>query len=701
MENRIAILTFPQFYDGARLHVRVLVVPRLSGAWNGNPLDSVIDGFPNAGDTTPAFADADLQLEARIIRGLEKFPSSAPADAVRPLVEASGVRPNARALFEEMTSPAPGRFKVSAGTPDLAEEAATGVFIRKYLPVSYRESFLFTGPRAPGAVTDDSYHCAIKAKKDPNPAFVVTPDEVSWGQVYAYCLRHFRLAEELGLIRSVSFDVDEDLVAEGAFLYVDLQAGSAYAAQTAADFTFLKRYAARIPRLKAGEERSLFGAVLFPVVFDDAAPGLPPSPGNFETALAEAAQWDDGFASIVHAKQPVSQNLLEEKPDGFAPLTDIGIRLGWDDEQILIWQNRQMTIDTTVPKIAGKGQRLDAPSGVFGYRVDARKSGDDWRSLVRVQSKAPLALGDIPLGEGVFEGELGVEVHPMQLDGDQKGQFWLPSYLAQWNGKSLVLPDEDAARVFKTEEALGAAAALGRMYDPVGLDQIPLLYGEEYEFRVRMMDVTGGGPEVQREPKEEISSAITSVRFRRYVVPEPVRIEDLPRMPDAPADALFPLDQLTVRRPLLGYPSVVFTGKYADPVGLLEAASTAAVTGSREAFGIPDPDVTTIQIDVEIKTLQLDNLQSLSGKEPYIALYKTTRAFDAADFDQARVIPLEFVDAHVLRSDDLTFGDLGVTQAELDAGDALILPRARDIRLTIRALAGDDPAYFAKGANVG
>ncbi|MBC7924778.1 MAG: hypothetical protein H7039_03900, partial [Bryobacteraceae bacterium] len=125
------------------------------------------------------------------------------------------------------------------------------------------------------------------------------------------------------------------------------------------------------------------------------------------------------------------------------------------------------------------------------------------------------------------------------------------------------------------------------------------------------------------------------------------------------------------------------------------------VANTREAFGIPDPDVTTIQIVVEIKTLQLDNLQSLSGKEPYIVLYKTTRAFDADDFNQARVIPLEFVDAHVLRSDDLTFGDLGVTQAELDAGDALILPRARDIRLTIRALAGDDPAYFAKGANVG
>ena len=77
-----------------------------------------------------------------------------------------------------------------------------------------------------------------------------------------------------------------------------------------------------------------------------------------------------------------------------------------------------------------------------------------------------------------WAGELGVEVHPQQLDGNQDtGQFWLPSYLSQWNGKSLVLPDEDAAEIFKTEQAQGRSVALGRIYVPEGLAAVPLRYG--------------------------------------------------------------------------------------------------------------------------------------------------------------------------------------------------------------------------------
>ena len=54
MEARFSILSFPQSFDGDRLHLRILVVPRLSTEWNGDPLHPVIAGFPNAGDTTPA-----------------------------------------------------------------------------------------------------------------------------------------------------------------------------------------------------------------------------------------------------------------------------------------------------------------------------------------------------------------------------------------------------------------------------------------------------------------------------------------------------------------------------------------------------------------------------------------------------------------------------------------------------------------------
>ncbi|MEA2600135.1 MAG: hypothetical protein QOF89_1127 [Acidobacteriota bacterium] len=709
MESRFSILTFPQHFDGANLRLRILLVPKLSTAWNGNPLLPVRADLPSLGDTATPFADADLQFEVRALDGLERFPVNAPVDFTKPLPAASGVAADARALFEELVAAKPGRFRLSVDPPRLAEPVKPEIFIKKYLPRSYRESFLFTGPRTRDAVTDDSYHCAIKSRKDPNPLFVSTPDEVSWGQVYAYCLRHHRLAERLGLVREASFPVEAGLFANGGFLYVDLAPGSGYEDLAAIDFTFLKRYAARIPRLVAGAERPLFAAVQFPVLFDDPSiPGPPVALGNYDEVFLEAADYDDGFAKIVHATQPVSQNLLAEDPDGFTPLTDVGIRLGWDDEQILIWQNRQLKEDPTVPKVAGKPQRLDAPMGVFGYRIDARAHLDpDWHTLVKVRSKAPLTLGDVPLGRppaAPFEGELGVEVHPQQLDGDQAaGQFWLPSYLAQWNGASLVLPDEDAAAIFKTEEAKGKAASLGKVYKPVGLDAIPLRYGRTYELRVRLMDPTGGGPAADAKPVQESPAPLAKVHFLRHVIPEPVRIPKLPRFPDAALDAFYPDDAIEVGRPLLGYPSVVFTGKYdglvPDAVSRLVAASTAAV--GKESFGIPDPDVRKVRIDVEVRALRMDNQLSLSGREAWALLYTTHRDFPA-DFDQPRNVPLEFRDANVLRfGDPADLGDLGVTQAEIDALDELVLPRARDVRLTLRAVADEDAAYFAKDAHIG
>jgi hypothetical protein len=711
MDSRFSFLTFPQRFDGVNLHLRVLIVPRLSASWTGNPLLPAIMNMPGPGDAAAAFADADLQLRAVAIDGLDRFPASGPIDFRKPLPEASGVAPDARGLFEELTAPGPGRFRITENPPRLADDAKPEIFIKKYLPRSYRQSFLFSGPRTRDAVTDDSYHCAIRDATEPNPAFRTTPDTVSWGQVYAYCLRHHQLARRLGLIREASFKVEGALFEKGGYLFVDLTPDSDYAAQTVADYTFLARYAARIPRLVPGTKRTLFAAVQFPVIFDDpSVPGPPPTPGNYDAVYIEAADYDDGFAKIVHATQPVSQHLLAEDGDGFTPLTDVGIRLGWDDEQILIWQNRQLKEDPTVPMKLGKRQRLDAPMGVFAYRIDARRHiapgghGDvAWKSLVHVRSRAPLVLGDIALGDPpqqLFAGELGVEVHPQQLDGNQAtGQFWLPAYMAHWNGKSMVLPDEDAAEIFGTERADGERANLGRIYTSVGLDDIPLRYGHTYDLRVRLMDPTGGGPPVTERPINESPAPTATVPFKRHVVPEPVRMPGLQKFPDAPLDAFYPADAIVVNRPLLGYPSVVFTGKYADPIPLLKAAAAAAV--GRESFGIPDPDVTRVRIDVEVRALRMDNLLSISGKDAYAHLYTTHRDF-SEDFDAPRVIALDFREAPVLRfGDPNDLGDLGLTQAAIDGLSELPLPRARDIRLTVRAVAEPDSAYFAAGAHIG
>ena len=46
MDPNFSILTFPQAFDGDRLHLKVLIVPRLSTAWDGNPLQP-IENVPN------------------------------------------------------------------------------------------------------------------------------------------------------------------------------------------------------------------------------------------------------------------------------------------------------------------------------------------------------------------------------------------------------------------------------------------------------------------------------------------------------------------------------------------------------------------------------------------------------------------------------------------------------------------------------
>jgi hypothetical protein len=289
MDSRLSILTFPQRYDGASLHLRVLLVPRLSAVWNGE---------------SAAAADSEFSKRRRHdagVRGRQPAARSARDERRRALPRECTRRFHGSAAAGQRCAcqcprvvPGVDRSRTRAlsivgGAAQTGGTVKTEIFIKKYLPRTYRDAFLFTGPRTPDAVTDDSYHCAIKEAKDPNPLFQPSPDTVNWGQIYAFCLRHSQLAIELGLIRMASVAVDALLFETGGFVYVDLAAGSDYAAQAAADFTFLKRYAARIPPLDAGTARQLFAAVQFPVLFDDPMiPGPPAAPGNFDTVFIEA-----------------------------------------------------------------------------------------------------------------------------------------------------------------------------------------------------------------------------------------------------------------------------------------------------------------------------------------------------------------------------------------------------------------------------
>jgi hypothetical protein len=92
----------------------------------------------------------------------------------------------------------------------------------------------------------------------------------------------------------------------------------------------------------------------------------------------------------------------------------------------------------------------------------------------------------------------------------------------------------------------------------------------------------------------------------------------------------------------------------------------------------------------------MDNLLSISGKENYIHLYTTNCAFppvnNEADFNAELTIPIVYRDCKVLHTaDDKDLSaDLGLP-ANINNLNQLVLPRARTIRLTIRAVCEDKP----------
>lgn len=720
INRRFTLFAFPQYFDGATLTLNIVVLPR-----NQNPLKPAIEQNNPPIPDAPPFAEAKLSFVAKIVSGLKTFPHSLLANDTRPLATVAPAQ--AKDLFIALGK----NFSINnlnqtnenlAANQDKAEVAvAEELSVKKYLPVSYRKAFNFTTPRTRNAVTDDSYTCALRAAQKV-PGFKRSLDDISWGKVFAYAIRQPLLARQLGMIYETKININAADFPQGGWLYVDLADDSDYRAQQKADDSFIKKYAARIPILKPAEARQVFAPLLFPVLFKAKPADPDPAPdGNYDNLFLEAATYDDGFAKIVHAHQPLSRNFLVETSDGAHPVKDAGVRLGWDDEQILIWYMRQLMIDSTV---TAADKHIDAPMGVFGYAIDVREAAlpeKPWESLNLVASKNALFIPanknqpEPVITIGDFKGELPYQVYPVQLDGNKNDNYWLPMYFANWNGRSLVLPDNEAAEVYQTTnpdvqpdpETLvtgtgvsgPAQNQLNKIYDPGPINTL-LRYGRQYEFRIRLRDLSGGGapllPAVN--PINESPSDVGRPHFKRYVAPNRSRVEDLPFNTDSSST----INQLSLQRPLLGYPAVIYTNKYADPIGRLKAASKAMLDKQApgaadpavdrvEAFGIADPDVDRVEVTVEVQTLKMDNLLSVSGKDNFVHLYTTYRKFPAVnnddDYETALDIPIVYRDCKVLHTGDETdlVGDLQLP-ADIDDLEEIVLPTARNIRLTLRAV---------------
>lgn len=658
--NKLTLLPFPQQWDfgAGTISLRVIVLPR------GNPLAPLTAGIPAIPDG-PAFADSNVHIKALLIPGLGTLPS--PAAVAAEVSLGTVAPPGMRALYEELAA----QFVIDPSLETgFREPRRVGRQILKFLPGSYRTAFPFSGPRTLFAVTDDRYHCALRddcrLKKGPGPA----PDNRTvWGRIIALALRQPLLAERLGLLYrpTLTLPAPGDLYQDGGWLYLGLEAGSDYADPVAAQPSLLSFFAARIPPLASDAGRGLFAPVLFPV-----ASVVPP--GNYDEIQAEAAAYDDGFARIVHSMQKVTSDPTGLDTATTPPIIDTGVQLGWDDEQLLIWQNRQISDPVADPRTA--------PLGVRGYRVDVREHGaaGPWRSLTRV--KAELAVGKIGIGH--FDGELAVEVAPVQLDNEEDGDYWMPVFFTQWRGKSLVTADSVASRLSGVSEADLA----DETYTPVGGNAVKLRYGHTYDFRVRLSDLSCGGPEAGADPANPSPAPVSTTKFLRHVPPLPVLVDGVPEVLD-PDD---PPTELRVSRPRLSYPAAVFAGIPNAEKLLLEdtaaiIADTAAGTIKGGEPSLPDPDVTTLRITVTAAGLTFDAGNS-TDTPPLRTLYTTELPFPA-DSSAPIVLTLDYVDV----------ADANTLAAPAD-GDPLPIPTARDVVLTFTPIGKEDVdlEYFGSQA---
>ncbi|WP_456416448.1 hypothetical protein [Thiolapillus sp.] len=660
---KITLVPYLQKWDHVRrkLSIRLLVAP------TGDPLQPLL--------ATPAgvkaFADCKLDFRINISDTVGALPQRTLIDQVTDV--SAPATPNRRTIFEAIKV-AMAIKDGSAGDTFAEQKPHATRQLHKYLPLSYRQSFDFVQPRTSLAVIDDSYHCLIQCPPDAKPPIADTT--IGWGEAIAFSLRRPRLAEELGLIVPLELDIDAaPRLENGGWLWAELAPGSDYSSHIGLT-DFLRAFATRIPELSSDSERPIFTPVVFPVS-DNAADAA--ALGNTDKVFAEAIRFDDGFSKIVHARQPLGIDPLAESEEQAGAARDEGVQLAWDDEDILEGQNRALG-----PPPDGENNII-APRGIFGYRVDVRKydaaSPRPWITLSKVSS--PFNIG---VDLGTATEERWVEVHPTELG----EQLWLAPWYVHWRGGSLVMSTKDDQRLIGVPDATDEADI------PLEIDKIDLRYGEHYEFRVRLADSTGGGPDITDNAVRNGEAPIAKLHMKRHLPPKRPEVREAVFAPDGS------VAKIPIHRPTLGYPEAVFAAgtvarkallqQHADNDALV-AAAIAAGGSAEDANTTPpfirDPNTPYLRIRVLLRPPTYDPAADEDGWIPW---YETTRTFPN-DPDRVLELMLHWQDAANYQEIDIS-SQLGADGAIHD-DIPLILARARDIRLQFYALGENNLSYFA------
>ena len=229
-------------------------------------------------------------------------------------------------------------------------------------PMSYRNAFDFSHPRnhSKFGVVDDGYLCALKKPSESGPKVVATKD-VSWGRGICINIASARIRKK----------VRHDLynTSHIAFSRIFRRTEDGYMLNSQNKVIIMSNVARITPVAKkiccTNTEKLATKENLFATTSNSRQTSGHQG-GNFDPLFLEAADFDDGFANIVHCAQPQKANLiLEPNQEGLPPVKDFGIRIGWEDEQILDWHNRLLRrpdyLSSGTPPTPGD-EIVDAPS---------------------------------------------------------------------------------------------------------------------------------------------------------------------------------------------------------------------------------------------------------------------------------------------------------------------------------------------------
>lgn len=651
---KLTLATYLQWWnaDTNTLSVNLLVIP------TGNPIDHPLGTGLPVPDPGPAFADCNLVFRAFLSKNWQQIPGFSDVEAGEVL---KPEMPEHRSvLFAELAN----QFKIKKDEKVLKRQAEW--MVHKHLMSTYTNSFAFVAPKTKLASTDDTYYCLLNCHaKEPSIPMPID-DSVSWAEAISFALRQPKLAREMGIVyEELEVPVNPaDLLKNGGWLFLSLDTSSDYSSLITTT-GFLKVFCTRVPALQEGVSRRLFTPVLFPVANGSTATVST----GLDEAFMEAIRFNDGFAKIVHGGQAKYRNHLEEDGDGPPPIREDGIQLAWDDEDILIAQNRQIGYDPDT-----MSEPAEAPTGVVGYRIDVRKKGETaWHSLSKVKTIDVFKFAGIDFGPLSWESR--TEVFPAKI----QEQFWLPSYFTRWKGNSLVVTDPEDMLLF-----MGREREKALFYQSEVDDEVKLLYGNKYEFRVRMVDTTNGGPVLDDKATLPGESLICSVHFKRFVPPGPV---SWPEKDPDPQKAS--LTRYTISRPRLGLTQALYT-RYPDVRAILltiqkknkNRPATEVIDAS-----VPDIDTPLLSIRVLVKTPDFDPNPLGKDNESYVQWYRTTRSFPE-DLNSPYILDLDFKDCALLSDIDIS------AQSAAEPAGPLPLPKARDIKIELHAMGIEDYNYF-------